>query len=213
MSPSPERARDQWPVLALWFVVTTGVFYFCVEDDQLDDLAGWIPVVIVLQLPAFPAAAFRALHPAAPLPAGRAVAFAISLAIATAYTCFLLFTLVGSWIWKPRFFELRPVFLGFCMGVIALVTMLVRGLGRLRKLPHPDAARRSLLELLGGNAVLWLVLASGAGTMILNAAAWFLIVLPLFWMAPLWLLLPRRPAVPGAVIRYASQRGPLAAQM
>lgn len=128
MSPKTWRILDHWPLLLLWGFVAAGLFVYCWSDPRLDDLAGWIPAVVFLQLLGLPLAAHPALAPPERLPRGWTILFAISL--------------------------------------LALIEAAVLAV--------------ALHEL-------------GLSLSFETSDKLLLVVLPLLWMAPLWMLMPIRP--------------------
>lgn len=204
MKAGSGRLRDHWRVVLLWTLVVAACMTALQQDSRLDDVAGWLLIVYVLQLPALSAAGVAAAQPAAPLPRLHAVGFSAMLALAVAYTSFALCTLLTSAIWRPAFGELRPVIAGLLAGLVALIATLVVGISRCSREPHPDAVRRCLRELALLSGALALVALAMYLANQVNRVIWFGVILPFFWMAPLWLVLPRRSPVPRAVIHSES---------
>lgn len=185
--------RDHWPLLLMWGFVAAGLFVYCWSDPRLDDLAGWIPALVFLQLPGFPLAAHPAVAPPEQLPRSWTILFAISLGIVTGFAVFFFCAIAGFWVFR-REFEFRPIALGFILGLgVAIFTAVRHGL-RLLRSPHPDGIRRAFLELfLIEVAVLAAALYEiGLSLSLDTADKLILVILPLLWMAPLWVLLPPR---------------------
>lgn len=184
--------------MLLWLFVSIGLFVYCLQDDALDDFAGWIPAVLVLQLPALPIAAHAATDEPGALPRGWRIACAISLGLVTAFSVFFCCLIVGRRIWHSDFIEVRPLQNGLLMGAVALIVTSVRFSIRMRQRPHPLALRRGLLELLAVALAFVALVAyeEGSGfveTALGNRGQLLLVAVPFLWMAPLWLLMPRRP--------------------
>lgn len=180
------------------------MFVSCWRDEVLDDFSGWIPVVLLLQLPAIPIAAHAATELPGALPRGWRLACACSLGLVTGFSVFFFCAIAGERLWHGDFFDFRAVYNGFLMGVIAMIATVVRFARRLRDQPHPRALRRGLLELIAvGLAVVALVLHGEGraffGTGMRMTGKLLLVALPFLWMAPLWLLMPRRAGPPRAV--------------
>lgn len=204
MKDGSGRLQDHWRVLLLWTLVLAAGFYACLQDPVLDDLAGSLIVLYMLQLPALSAAGVAAAQPPAPLPTIHAIGFAAMIAIPVGYACFVLFLLIGSTIWEPAFLELRPAALGLLAGITGLIIALAVGLRRHRKEPHPEATRRSLRQLSILCVVLWVVSAVVYFTGSVKGVIWFGVALPGLWLAPMWFVLPPRDSVPRAVVHSGS---------
>ncbi len=190
--------------MLVWALVAVGLFVYCMLDEQLDDFAGWIPAVVVFQIPGFLVAPRPASQPSAPAQLGGSAAlFSLSAGFVAGFCAFFAVTIISFWFLRDEFFDFRPLLFGFCAGAITVALAAIRASNLLRSLPHPAGLRRVFLELLLVDVLVILVslveVLRNDFSMSLPDKA-FLLVLPLLWMAPLWLLLPRRaPTAPRAV--------------
>ena len=210
-----------WPafgsVVFGWLCAAAAAFVALFEIDATDDYVGWIPAMVVVQLPAFLAlrrgAAGGDDHaPGCPerheasLRGNRRWALAVPAAITGASGVFFVVLAIGQMIWKPAFLEFRPALLAMGVGIAAMVAAVVVFGRILRRLPHPRGARRVLLAVtaLGAAGLAAMALPFGKAGWRFDLGAWLVVALPVLWVIPLWLLTavgpPREPAIPRAVV-------------
>jgi hypothetical protein len=210
VSPSSRSSR----YLALsWALVATALFIYCWRDAALDDFSGWIPAVVVFQLPAWwvtsrgaDGAALR----------GRSL---VTLFVMTSIFCapgiLLSVGQLAWWISADKSAGLvRSVTSFALLGAAFLLAFGVAPMSLHRALarrPHPLGARKALLGVMGSAVAAMLVtlMIAGPGSPS-QAGVWLLLSLPLLWSAPLWLLSRRRSElqpVPRAVARDARPPG------
>lgn len=194
-------------VLVGWLCAAGAAFYAMFDHGTTDDYAGWIPVVVVLQIPAFVALRPGATEgPLAPLPGGRRWALMLTAALAAAMGVFWIAGCIGNAIWEPKFLELRPLGLAACAALGGVIAAAIGFAWILRGAPHPRGARRVLLVVTGlGMAGVGAMAMPFLGRMRIHDVGQLLVVgLPLVWTCPLWLLLvlepPPEPPIPRASV-------------
>lgn len=189
-------------VLVGWLCAAGAAFAAMFDHNATDDFAGWILVIVVLQLPAF-----LALRPSpdTPFTGSRRWGLALPAALAAGIGVFWLLVPIGFLIWEPTWLEFRPMLLALACGLIAMFAA-GSGFGRmLRELAHPRGTRQVLLAVTALGA-------AGAGSMALRfgeaadlyGAEWIIVALPLLWTLPLWILLalrpPHEPPIPRVIV-------------
>lgn len=216
-------------VLFGWIGAAAAAFVAMFEADATDDFAGWIPVMVAVQLPVFfalrrgaagghgcdhdhdhgHAADCPARHevlPEPPLRGARRWAVALPAALAGAMGVFWTALAVGNLIWEPQFLELRPLMLATVAGFAAVIAAGVGFARILWRLPHPRGTRRVLLVVaaLGAAGLAAVGLSFGQASRSIDPGAWLVVAVPILWVIPLWLLTavepPRDPAIPRAVV-------------
>ena len=192
-------------VLVGWLCAAGAAFLAMFDRSATDDMAGWVPVTVVMQVPAF--LVLRAGRREAPLAGARRWALALPAALAAGVGVFWTMVAIGFLIWKPGFLELRPMLLGLGAGFAVLIAAGI-GFGRvLRDVGHPRGARHVLLVVTALGAVgLAAMVLRFAGTARAHPAEWIVVALPVLWVLPLWLLLalvppPESPLPPAIVSR------------
>ena len=206
-------------VVFSWLCATVAAFVALFEFDATDDFAGWLPVMVSVQAPAF--LALRRGGPAggddrddpgstarseAPLRGARRWALALPAALAASMAMFWVGLAIGNRVWKPQFLELRPLFLGAVAGLVALITAGVAFARVLWQLPHPRGARGVLLAvaILGAIGLAAMAVSFGQSRRHLDPGAWLVVAVPILWVIPLWILTPlaprREPAIPRAAV-------------
>jgi hypothetical protein len=196
----PRSERDPWSIVLPWLGACVGVSFYCMQDGSLDGLSLWILITCLLQLPAFSLAAHPATERPGELPRGTRIAGAIALSLLTGLSVMFFVAIAGERAWydPDAWVDLDAIQIGMSLGSIAMVVTLIRFNGRLRDQPHPRALRRGLLGLTAvALAVVALVLHGEGvhffGTGLTLRERILFVVYPFQWMAPLWLLMPRRP--------------------
>jgi len=197
-------------VLVGWLCAAGAAFYAMFDHGTTDDYSGWIPAVVVLQVPGFVALrpwATETEEGRVPMPGGRRWALMLTAALAAAVGVFWIAGCVGSAIWEPKFLELRPLLLAGCAGLAGVFAAAIGFARILRHAPHPRGARRVLLVVTGlGVAGVGAMAMPFLGRMRINDVGELLLVgLPLVWACPMWLLLalepPPEPPIPRASVR------------
>ncbi|MEZ4364514.1 MAG: hypothetical protein R3B48_30335 [Kofleriaceae bacterium] len=191
-------------LLVAWLLIVGAMFVYCWNDPALDDFSGWLPTVVVLQLPAI-WALWRAQRGA---PRGNActILFTISASLMTALGVLAALTPVWAWAWDAQWHAQEP-------SVVGAIALTLGGLGALLLalfslpgilydwLSQPDGERQvlSIVRLAGIVAVgVQLLVLAITGTN-LEPGLWLVMSLPLIWVAPL-LMMSRRPsATPVAI--------------
>lgn len=196
-----ERPAFSW-VLVGWLCAAAAAFVALFRMDATDDYAGWVPVIVVVQVPAF-----LALRPPWPegTPSGaRRWGLALPAALVTGMAVFWTMVPIGYVIWKPEWLEFRPLLLGLGVGLVA---MIVAGVGfgrRLRAVPHPRSTRLVLIVVTALGAIGLGAMALRLGGSMKDPALWLVVGVPVLWAAPLWLLLalepPREPPIPRVIV-------------
>jgi hypothetical protein len=184
----PDRSAIVLPIvwLALMGVLTWYVF----GQAALDDYVGWIPLVVVAQIPAYLALASAPLRE--PFTRAQAAALALPAASMVALAAFFPGMLAGRLIWPALFLELRPFIVAFALAAVAFglcVVLFTRALGRAG---HPPAARRVLgaVTLAAAGGVLALV--ADRAAFLKEPGLWLAAAAPFAWTLPLWALALRR---------------------
>lgn len=181
------RGRALLTVGVVWTTLCGAAFVSAWSVADLDDVAGFIPTLFVLQLPAF--LALASAPEDRPLGVGRTTAVALPAAIVGAFDAlFVLGVVLELW--------LRGVGMGVALLVLAVAVIGAVWIGVgiaavLVKRPHPDGTRRVLA---------WFGLANLAGSLVVVALARhrdpalvLLMALPPLWAVPL-LAVTRRPS-------------------
>jgi uncharacterized membrane protein SpoIIM required for sporulation len=208
----PRSERDPWSIVVPWLGACIGLSFYCMcmQDRSLEELSLWILITCLLQLPAFPLAAHAATERPGELPRGTRIAGAIALSLLTGLSVMFFVAIAGERAWHDpdAWVDTDAIQIGMSLGSIAMIITLIRFNGRIRDQPHPRALRRGLLELSAvALAVVALVL-HGEGVYFFGTGETLRgrllsVIFPFLWMAPLWLLMPRRPrpAPPRATLR------------
>lgn len=194
-------------VIVGWICAAGAAFLALFDRGATDDYAGWIPVVVAMQVPAFLALRGKTVVRREELRAGaRRWAVVVPAALVAAMGVFWTVGSLGSLIWEPKFLELRPVMLAMIAGLVAIVVAAV-GFGRvLERHPHPRGARTVLLVVtaLGVAGVGAMAMPFVGRARIREAGEWLVVGLPLLWVMPLWLLSaiePRpEPPIPRVIV-------------
>jgi hypothetical protein len=193
-------------VLVGWLCAAGAAFAALFDLDATDDYAGWVFVVVALQVPAI-----VALWPVRreALPRALRLALALSAALVTGVAVFWVAVPIGYLIWKPAWLELRPALLGLVVGLVAAVAAGVKFVPILGAVPHPIGARFVVLVV----AVLGM---AGATAMVLRFGVtaqpdWLAVAIPVAWALPLYFLAalqPRpEPPIPRAAVARVERPG------
>ena len=204
-----ERPAFGW-VLVGWLCLAGAGFLALFQLDATDDFAGWIPVTVAVQVPAF-----LALYPAPPGPAGlhrrltfsagvRRWGLALPAALVAGIGVFWTMVPIGCLIWEPTWLELRPMLLALGVGFVAVIAA-GAGFGQiLRDIPHPRGTRFVLLVVTGLGVVGVGSMALRFGTSARYQAEWLVVAIPVIWALPLWglhvLEPPPESPIPRAIV-------------
>ena len=182
-----DRGRSAIVLPVAWLVLMGVLAWYVFGQAALDDYVGWIPLVVVAQIPAY--LALASAPERQPFTGGRAAALALPAASMVALAAFFGGASVGRVIWPEPFLELRPFILAFALAAIAFGLAVLLFARALARAGHPRPARR----ILGAVA-----LAAGAGVLALRADAaalqrepglWLVVGVPFAWTLPLWPLI------------------------
>src|SRR5689334_8820113 len=110
-----ERPAFSW-VLVGWLCAAGAAFVTLFGMDATDDYAGWVPVIVVVQLPAF--LALRPPWPVGTLSGARRWALVLPAALVTGMGVFWTMVPIGFLIWAPAWLEFRPLLLGLGAGFV-----------------------------------------------------------------------------------------------
>lgn len=186
---------------AAWVGIATGMFLSLFELDATDDYAGWIIVMIALQIPAYLTVVTAA--PDQSFGWGRAFALAIPAALMVALAAFFVGGIVGIAIWRPVPFELRPYALGLGAAVVGLALGLARHVRMVRRVPYPRGARGVLARVTIAGLIAVIAVATRWSEASREPGLWLAVVTPVLWTVPLWLVVRATRRLPEARLRAA----------
>jgi len=185
-------------VAVAWTCAAAAAYWYFFGRDDTDDYAGWLIVVYALQLPVY--LAVVTAPRGRELGTGRALAVALPAGLVTGDALMWAALVIGLTLWPDTDFELRPLLIGLVTGVVGVVTSAVGFVLVLRGRPHPRgyAAVLAIVTAAGAASVLFmfLVLSSLLGDV---PGSWILILAPLEFVVPLWMVVRSHPAEPPPV--------------
>ena len=188
-------------VIVGWICAAGAAFVALFDHGTTDDYAGWIPVVVAMQVPVLLALRGKTAAKREVLLAGaRRWAVVVPAALVAAMGVFWTAGSLGSLVWEPKFLELRPLLLATVAGFVAIIVAAVGFARVFERRPHPRGLRTVLLVVtaLGVAGVGMMAMPFVGRARIREAGQWLVVGLPLLWVMPLWLLsaLEPRPEPP-----------------
>jgi hypothetical protein len=194
-------------VIVGWICAAGAAFLALFDCCTTDDYAGWIPVVVAMQVPAFFALRGKTVAKREALLAGaRRWVVVPPAAIVAAMGVFWTTGSIGSLIWEPKFLELRPLLLATVAGFVAIIVAAVAFARVLGSAPYPRGLRTVLLVVtaLGVAGVGAMAMPFLGRARIHEAGEWLLVGIPLLWVIPLWLLVALEskpePPIPRVIV-------------